>query len=115
MSARIAVIRDSNVVNVVLAREGWSSPDGLTVPVPDGVAVGPGWLYADGDFIAPPVVITWDDIREQRDAKLAFCDWTQVADAPVDQQAWAVYRQELRDVPQDFGSPDAVVWPTPPA
>jgi len=25
-----------------------------------------------------------------------------------------VYRQALRDVPQDFASPDAVVWPTAP-
>jgi hypothetical protein len=41
-------------------------------------------------------------------------DWTQVADAPVDQSAWADYRQALRDVPQQSGFPQEVVWPTKP-
>ena len=57
----------------------------------------------------------WDWVRRERDRLLAASDWTQVADAPVDSAAWAVYRQALRDVPQDFDSPDDVVWPTPPA
>ena len=56
----------------------------------------------------------WDAVRVRRSEMLADCDWTQVADAPVDAAAWAVYRQKLRDIPQDFDSPDDVVWPTPP-
>ncbi len=65
-----------------------------------------------------PVVrdaLAWDAVRAERDRLLSASDWTQVADAPVDQQAWAVYRQALRDVPQDYATPDEVVWPTPPA
>jgi hypothetical protein len=58
--------------------------------------------------------LAWDRVRAERDRLLAASDWTQVADAPVDAAAWAVYRQALRDVPQDFASPDAVVWPTAP-
>ena len=61
-----------------------------------------------------PVVEPWDEVRARRDYLLAASDWTQVSDAPVDAAAWAVYRQALRDVPQDFASPDAVVWPTAP-
>lgn len=38
-------------------------------------------------------------LRYWRDAELARTDWTQVADAPVDQAAWATYRQALRDLP----------------
>jgi hypothetical protein len=38
-------------------------------------------------------------MRIQRDRLLVESDWTQVADAPVDQQAWATYRQALRDFP----------------
>ena len=56
----------------------------------------------------------WDAVRGERDRLLAASDWTQVADAPVDAAAWAAYRQTLRDVPQDFASPDEVVWPTAP-
>jgi len=59
--------------------------------------------------------LAWGEVRAERDRLLAGSDWTQVADAPVDSAAWAVYRQALRDVPQDFDSPDDVVWPTPPA
>ena len=58
--------------------------------------------------------LAWDAVRAERDRLLAQSDWTQVADAPVDQQAWAVYRQALRDIPQDFDSPDDVVWPEAP-
>jgi hypothetical protein len=54
------------------------------------------------------------NIRSQRDSLLATCDWTQVADAPVDKQAWADYRQSLRDVPSQAGFPYSVVWPEQP-
>jgi len=56
-----------------------------------------------------------EEIRTQRDALLKESDWTQVADAPVSQTAWADYRQALRDVPQQSGFPQEVVWPNPPA
>lgn len=55
-----------------------------------------------------------NSIRAQRDQLLAQSDWTQVADAPVDQAAWAVYRQALRDVPEQAGFPFNVVWPVKP-
>jgi len=58
--------------------------------------------------------VKWDAVRAERDRRLAACDWTQVADAPVDPVAWAAYRQELRDIPQDFNDPDLVVWPEEP-
>lgn len=52
--------------------------------------------------------------RDKRNALLSACDWTQVADAPVDQAAWAAYRQALRDVPEQTGFPDTINWPTEP-
>lgn len=54
------------------------------------------------------------NVRNKRDAFLAQSDWTQVSDAPVDQSAWATYRQSLRDIPQQAGFPSNVVWPTKP-
>jgi hypothetical protein len=38
-------------------------------------------------------------MRNQRNRLLTESDWTQVADAPVDRDAWATYRQALRDFP----------------
>jgi hypothetical protein len=55
-----------------------------------------------------------DAIRAERDQLLAASDWTQVADAPVDQSAWAAYRQALREIPQQDGFPYDVIWPTVP-
>ena len=50
-------------------------------------------------------------IRTKRDRLLQESDWTQLNDAPVDREAWAQYRQALRDLPQQEGFPGEVVWP----
>ena len=52
------------------------------------------------------------EIRTERDVKLTESDWTQVVDAPVNQAAWATYRQALRDIPEQAGFPNEVNWPT---
>lgn len=56
----------------------------------------------------------WVRLRQSRDRLLSKCDWTQVPDAPVDQAAWAAYRQELRDLPSKTDDPFNVVWPSSP-
>lgn len=53
-------------------------------------------------------------VRDDRTKRLADCDWTQLADAPVDHTAWAAYRQDLRDVTAQAGFPWDVVWPEQP-
>ena len=56
----------------------------------------------------------WVRLRQSRDSLLSKCDWTQVPDAPVDQAAWAAYRQALRDLPSNTSDPLDVVWPQQP-
>jgi hypothetical protein len=51
-------------------------------------------------------------VRQRRDELLAQSDWTQTPDAPVDQAAWAAYRQALRDITTQAGFPQSVTWPT---
>lgn len=53
-------------------------------------------------------------VRLDRNQRLADCDWTQLADAPIDAAVWATYRQSLRDVPEQPGFPWHVAWPTKP-
>jgi len=55
-----------------------------------------------------------DELRSQRDLLLKSSDWTQVSDAPVDQAAWATYRQQLRDLPNNTEDPANPTWPTKP-
>lgn len=52
--------------------------------------------------------------RTKRNALLAASDWTQVIDAPVDQAAWATYRQALRDITAQVGFPTTIDWPVEP-
>jgi hypothetical protein len=54
-----------------------------------------------------------DQVRLWRNAELVRTDWTQVADAPVNASAWAVYRQALRDLPATIDIADPVL-PDPP-
>ena len=56
----------------------------------------------------------WLVLKGSRNMMLQSSDWTQVPDAPVDSQAWATYRQELRDLPDNTTDPRNPVWPTRP-
>ena len=53
-------------------------------------------------------------VREERDAKLAECDWRASSDVTLS-TAWRDYRQTLRDVPTQAGFPNSITWPTEPS
>ena len=58
-----------------------------------------------------------DNVRVTRNRLLTDSDWTQIPNGPLtleQQQAWATYRQELRDVTKQSGCPSNVIWPTKP-
>jgi hypothetical protein len=55
-------------------------------------------------------------VREQRIQLLKASDWTQITDYDLgaDRDAWAAYRQALRDL-ADAPNPFDITWPMPPA
>lgn len=55
-------------------------------------------------------------VREQRIQLLKASDWTQITDYDLgaDRDAWAAYRQALRDL-ADAPNPFDITWPQPPA
>ena len=57
----------------------------------------------------------WQQIKNWRNAQLKASDWTQLPDAPTDKEAWAEYRQALRDLPAQGGSADKAEFPNVPA
>jgi hypothetical protein len=64
-------------------------------------------------------IVTWTKILMVRKFLLEESDWTQTNDAPVseeDKEMWRVYRQKLRDIPQEQESipPSAVRFPVTP-
>ena len=54
-------------------------------------------------------------MRLHRDRLLAESDWTQTNDAPVNREAWATYRQALRDFPATWTPSETAEFPDPPA
>lgn len=61
------------------------------------------------------LVEAWIVLRNQRNARLASCDWTVLSDTPTSTAAWKTYRQALRDLPANTTDPFNPVWPTPPS
>ena len=103
----------TQVVVVADGADGDATLTALGLVEQPGVRPGIGWSWDGSVFAAPGP--SWDDVRLRRDNLLAQSDWTQVGDAPVDAAAWAVYRQQLRDIPQSFDDPADVEWPVPPS
>jgi hypothetical protein len=55
------------------------------------------------------------NVRTQRNRLLRESDWTQGKDISENtSNAWAIYRQELRDLPLQGGFPYSVQWPVAP-
>ena len=76
-----------------------------------------------GDYyevVAIPVPTTEElaaQARSQRDALIAATDYLMATDYPLTdekRQELTVYRQALRDVPEQSGFPTEIVWPTKP-
>lgn len=63
------------------------------------------------------ISLEWNEVRIARDALIEATDWTQVTDCPLSDEKkteFLAYRQALRDIPQNYSDPDAVVWPEKP-
>ncbi len=55
--------------------------------------------------------------RAQRDRLIAETDWLVIKNLELNQNVpgkWEVYRQDLRDIPQQAGFPHNVTWPVKP-
>jgi hypothetical protein len=73
--------------------------------------VGDEWVFEEDQDTKQMYL---NGLRTERNNRLAASDWTQLADAPVDREAWAGYRQALRDLPGATINPAAPVWPEKP-
>jgi len=62
-------------------------------------------MKLDDYFVLGQVGWCWEIIRLARDEELASCDWWAVKDLTMS-QAKKDYRTFLRDLPQNFSTPD---------
>lgn len=73
----------------------------------------------DFDYVSKQWVAATDrlvhEARLRRNKLLSQSDWTQLPDVPLaTKEAWATYRQALRDITDQPGYPLNIVWPEPP-
>lgn len=74
------------------------------------------WILRDATYIETENAASI--IRAERQKHLIDSDWTQTADAPLNdlaRAAWKKYRQELRDITSQVGFPWVITWPTEPS
>ena len=88
----------------------WEEIKTPTVPVSVGQS---GTVVVPPPYVPPPAEVA----VARRNALLAQSDWTQLADVPLTAEMkaqWAAYRQQLRDLTEQPGFPDAINWPVTP-
>jgi len=111
---KLAVIHATRILEFVDS-EFEAHPDIKFISVPDDTTVQD--KYVDGGVVKfTETLLTLDQIRMMRNAKLTESDWSVGPDSPLsdsDKALWVTYRQELRDFPSvvDLNN---VVWPTKP-
>lgn len=96
----------------------------LHIFVPDGLDIQCMMAVRENDEIVvknDPIKIQakldieWSSLRAERNRRLMACDWTRLDDAPqINKEAWAEYRQALRNLPENVVDPTNVTWPVAP-
>ena len=93
--------KDKVYSNLVIHDDQYSKPSKASLEA--------GLVQAQDDF-------DWQGVRRERDSLLSGSDHILMPDYPMeDKSDWEAYRQELRDIPQDFDDPDDVEYPEEPA
>jgi hypothetical protein len=115
-----AVLADWNVFPVVEQSPPEYNPANQNLNQLNPTLTAGEWLQtwqvtaASAEEIAERLQDKEAEVRQQRNELLSACDWTQLPDSPADHEAWATYRQELRDVTAQEGFPWDVTWPEAP-
>ena len=88
---------------------------GEVIRMPSKPSINHVFDYTTKQWVDPRTPQTeWGLVRIERNKRIAISDWTQLPDVPIaTKEAWAVYRQALRDITQQ-PDPFNIVWPEPP-
>ena len=89
----------------------------VDVDLPYMVTMGDTYDEKTGLFYRDGVRVDTMYVREMRDAMLKASDFAMMPDYPcseAERAGWIAYRQALRDITEQAGYPDTIVWPEPP-
>ena len=115
-------LAENNAVPVQYQPASYDENTQKVVPVAPFVAAdGRVLAYAieplSADEITAQEAVMADYVRSDRNNRLQASDWTQLQDASLTEakkSLWTLYRQDLRNIPQQPGFPFSVTWPTAP-
>lgn len=128
MENKYAIIENNIVVNVTIASAEFAQSQGwiLMPEYVDGMAVGIGWGYVDGEFIPPPPIDYSAQNKEQATTLLQQTDWTCTVDINnpqhsnpylTNQDEFLSYRSQVRQIainppsePATFPTVPTEVW-----
>lgn len=118
---RYAVLQNNIVKNIIIADENTKNlPTGIFVDSFKEVNIGD--LFNGEKFQKPELdeKLLAYNVRQERDTKLLESDVKVLSDRWVkmseeQQNLWADYRQNLRDITAQEGFPYNIIWPTPPS
>ena len=118
---------NNKVINVIIADEDFANAHNNSITeetvnprtliaVSDSVKAGDTYNSETAEFVAaePNDSAIAERVRAERNSLLEDSDWTQNSDAPINKEAWAAYRQALRDIPQQENFPFRIIWPNKP-
>lgn len=119
------VVKDNIVQNIILIEEADAVKLNLKrAPInTEFGTVDINWTYLpqENSFLPPPrdILNEWFITRQTRNSLLIESDIYVIPDRWAtynqdEKQAWTVYRQALRDIPQNFIDPNEIVWPSKP-
>lgn len=71
----------------------------------------------EAEWLAQSSIRAAIDVRKKREQLLSESDWmvSRYMETGVKlSDEWGAYRQSLRDIPQQPGFPENIIWPVPP-
>lgn len=105
----------SSVEPLILISNYWVS-EGQLVEKPEFPGAGAEWKQGAWHITTEKI---YEMARKRREIELGTSDWTQLPDSALSteqKQAWATYRQALRDVPSQVVTRyEEFIWPTEPS
>lgn len=116
------VVKDGVVQNVIeiggMSRAEYERLEQcVLVDVEGHFGVNIGDTYDAGVFYREGVRVDALNALTIREARLKASDYAMMPDYPcseAERAGWLAYRQALRDLPQQAGFPENIVWPEPP-
>ena len=98
--------------------EGWSCGETWeSIRLPEGYEKPPKEEF-EAKLQVLVKALTWKNLRQERNRRLAEVDWMFSGDYKIDPeiyQEWLVYRKALRDLPSTTEDPANPTWPEKPA